>query len=130
MILKWFTRDETTYEAQDRTDIDLILYGRRFGCLDQMRAAGWLDEHDVSYRFVDIGADEEAAFRLEQWVGYQSVPTFVIADSGSVMPVEPPDALDGRRPRGVNRSTMITEPSIDQLADFLLQHALLEEKAA
>lgn len=130
MVLQWFTRNETTYEAQDRTDIDLIMYGRRFGCLDQIRAAGWLDEHGVSYRCVDIGADEEAAFRLEQWVGYQSVPTFVIANSDAVLPVEPPDDLDGRRPRGVNRGTMITEPSLDQLADFLLQHDLLEEKVA
>lgn len=127
MVLKWFTQEEkTTYEAHPRGDIDLILYGRRFGCLDQMRAAGWLDTLGVSYRFVDIGADEEAAFRLEQWVGYQSVPTFIVANSGSVLPIEPPDELNGRRPRGLNRGTMITEPSIDQLADFLLQHDLIK----
>lgn len=129
MVLKWLTQNETSYAARQRTDIDLVLYGRQFGCLDQIRAAGWLDEHGVAYRFVDIGANEQAAFRLEQWVGYQSVPTFVIANPGTVVPVEPPDELNGRRPRGLDRGTMITEPSIDQLAAFLLQHDLVEEKA-
>lgn len=130
MRLSWLYGDidtTSTYESQERNDVELVMYGRRFGCMDQLRATAWLQEHDVPYRFVDIGDDDKAAFHLERWVGYRSVPTFVVAASGEKTPIDRPEPLNGRRPRGVNRGTLITEPTPEQLAEFLLQHDLLAE---
>lgn len=131
MILEWIRQKTApSYEARLRDDVELVMYGRQFGCVDQIRAGAWLDEHGVPYRMIDVGRDAQAASRLEQWVGYQSVPTFVIATPGKETPVEPPAALNGHEPRGVDRGTMITEPSIQQLAEFLLRHGLLAESSS
>lgn len=105
---------------------ELVMYGRRFACFDQYQAQNFLESQQIHYRFVDIGEDMEAAHRVETWVGHQSVPTFVIARPGEVLPVDEPHALDkGQRTRGQNRGTLITEPSNTQLAEFLRQHDLM-----
>lgn len=105
---------------------ELVMYGRRFACFDQYQAQSFLDTQQIRYRFVDISTDQEAAQRVETWVGHQSVPTFVIAKAGEVLPVEEPSALDrSQRTRGQNRGTIITEPSDAQLAEFLRQHDLM-----
>lgn len=112
--------------GEDKNVKELVMYGRTFACGDQARAMDFLARRGVRYRFVDIGRDVGAATRLQGWVGYLSVPTMVVAPSGSVLPIEEPKPLDpSRRVRGQNRGTMITEPSNDQLESFLRQHQLL-----
>jgi glutaredoxin len=105
---------------------ELVMYGRRFACSDQSNAMWFLEANEVPYRFVDIGADKEAAERLIQWTGFKSVPTIVIAKPGEVLPVEEPTPLNSdHSARGVDRQTVITEPSNSQLEDFLKKHSLL-----
>lgn len=59
-------------------------------CGDTRRARRMLDELQVSYEFVDIRQDQEAARLVEEInQGYRSSPTIVFPD-GSVL-VEPSD---------------------------------------
>lgn len=109
----------------ERCDIELVMYARTFGCWDQARAEAWLREHSIPYRVVDISREPGAAERLLHWVGYLSVPTFIIARPGEDEPIAPPEPLNGRRPRGLHRGTLITEPSNEQLLAFLLDHKLV-----
>jgi glutaredoxin len=91
---------------------------------DTRRALG---EWDVPGEFVDVKADPAAAARLRKWVGFESVPTVVIAEGESPEPFEPPKPLmPGSGPRGVDRGSIITEASRDQLRAFLVKHGLLE----
>lgn len=105
---------------------ELVMYGRRFACGDQSNAMWFLEANAIPYRFVDIGADKEAADRLIQWTGFKSVPTMVIARPGDIVPVEEPAPLAPEHSaRGVDRHTVITEPSNSQLEDFLKKHRLM-----
>ena len=86
-----------------------------------------LDEWGVAYIAVDVRADREAAERLKRWVGFESVPTVIIAEGDSLDPNEPPKQLmPGSGPRGVDRGSMITEASRAQLRDWLVKNGLLE----
>jgi glutaredoxin len=122
------TKHDTITTKQSQTDagpVRLVMYGRRFGCYDQTRAQHWLSINQIDYDFVDIGADPEAAKRLQSWVGHLSVPTLIVAQPGAVEPQAPPAALQpGQRTRGTDRGTMITEPSDEQLARWLVKHGL------
>jgi hypothetical protein len=81
----------------------------------------------VPYTVVDIKADRDAAARLRKWVGFESVPTVIIAEGESLEPYEPPKPLmPGSGPRGVDRGSMITEASRDQLRAWLVKRGLLE----
>ncbi len=105
---------------------ELVMYGRRFACSDQSNAMWFLDANQIPYRFVDIGADQEAAERVVRWVGHKSVPTLVVARVGETAPIEEPTPLSqNESARGKDRATIITEPSNSQLESFLKKHALL-----
>lgn len=105
---------------------ELVMYGRRFACSDQSNAMWFLEANSIPYRFVDIGSDQEAAERVVEWVGHKSVPTLVIAKPGEVLPLETPAPLAAKASaRGVDRNTIITEPSNGQLETFLKKHDLL-----
>jgi glutaredoxin len=84
---------------------------------------GW----GVAYRPVNIKEDRQAAARLRGWVGFESTPTVVIAEGDeSVEPYEPPAPLPaGSSPRGVDRGSMLTEASNEQLRAWLVKHGLL-----
>jgi hypothetical protein len=76
---------------------------------------------------VDIKADRDAAARVRKWVGFESVPTVVIAEGESLEPYEPPNPLPaGASPRGVDRGSMITEASRAELRAWLVKNDLLE----
>jgi hypothetical protein len=65
---------------------------------------------------------------VRNWVGFESVPTVVIAEGESVEPFEPPAPLPaGTSPRGVDRGSMLTEASTDKLREWLVKHGLLAE---
>ena len=60
------------------------------------------------------------------WVGFESVPTVIIAEDGSVEPFEPPAALAaGKSPRGIDRGSLITEATRVQLRSWLVKHGFL-----
>ena len=85
-----------------------------------------LKEWGVPARFVNVKEDRDAAARLRNWVGFESVPTVILADEGCVEPCEPPATLSvGVSPRGVDRGCMITEASRVQLKTWLIKNGLL-----
>jgi len=87
-----------------------------------------LKEWDVPATFINIREDREAAARVRGWVGFESVPTVIIAEEGSVEPFEAPaDLAAGKSPRGVDRGSMITEATRVQLRSWLVKHGILSE---
>ncbi len=87
-----------------------------------------LAEWGVPATFLNIKEDRAAATRLREMVGFESVPTVVLADEGSVEPCEPPTALPkGSSPRGVDRGSLITEASRVQLRSWLVKQGMLAE---
>ena len=105
---------------------ELVMYGRKYGCMDQVIARNFLELHNVPYRFIDIGSDPVAAQRVHAWVGHLSVPTLVVANPGEEVPLEEPAPRDpSRRTRGQDRGSLIVEPSERQLEAFLRNHNLL-----
>ncbi len=90
---------------------------------DTQRALG---EWDVPATFINIKEDRAAAARVKEWVGFESVPTVIIAEGESVEPFEPPAPLaKGASPRGVDRGSMITEANRSQLREWLVAHGVL-----
>jgi hypothetical protein len=82
----------------------------------------------VPATFVNIKEDRAAATRLRGWVGFESVPTVVLAEAGTVEPCEPPAPLAaGNSPRGVDRGSLITEATRVQLRAWLVKQGLLDE---
>lgn len=91
--------------------------------LDTQRA---LNEWGLPVTFVNIKENRGAAARVRQWVGYESVPTVVMAEGDSMDPFEEPAPLPaGASPRGVDRGSIITEASRIQLRAWLVKHGLL-----
>ncbi|MCU0507027.1 MAG: glutaredoxin family protein [Anaerolineae bacterium] len=87
-----------------------------------------LNEWGVPATFVNIKEDRAAATRLRGWVGFESVPTVVLAEAGTVEPCEPPAPLvSGSSPRGVDRGSLITEATRVQLRAWLVKQGLLDE---
>jgi len=87
-----------------------------------------LKEWEVPATFINIREDRDAAARVRGWVGFESVPTVIIAEEGSVEPFEAPaDLAAGKSPRGVDRGSMITEATRVQLRSWLVKHGVLSE---
>ncbi|MGQ9489818.1 MAG: glutaredoxin family protein [Anaerolineae bacterium] len=85
-----------------------------------------LNEWGVPARFINIKEDLVAAARLKGWVGFESVPTVVLAEGDSLEPCEPPAPLSaGKSPRGIDRGSMITEATRAQLRNWLVRHGIL-----
>jgi glutaredoxin len=86
-----------------------------------------LSEWGVPAKFVNIKEDRDAAARLRGWVGFESVPTVLLVDEGSVEPCCPPEPLaKGMSPRGVDRGSLITEASRIQLRTWLIKNGILD----
>ena len=59
-----------------------------------------LNEWGVPATFINIKEDQAAAARVRGWVGFESVPTIIIAEGESVEPFEAPTPLvAGSSPR-------------------------------
>lgn len=107
-------------------DRELVMYTRNWGCYYVGVARALLARHGIPCREIDIDADPTAREWLLQNVGYLSVPTLVIAAPGQVTPIAPALPLaPGQSPRGVDRGTILTEPSAEQLTAWLVRHGLL-----
>ena len=80
-----FTR---TMASQISVKPDTIKMYATTWCGDCRMAQRWFDSHNVSYEYINIEEDEEAAeFVLEVNGGMRSVPTIVFPD-GSIL-IEP-----------------------------------------
>lgn len=107
---------------------ELVMYTRRMGCPFVTVAKRVLDDYHVAYREILIDQDDTARQRVLRWTGFLSVPTLLIAETGSDMPVQDPVPLPvGSSPRGIHRGVMITEPSADQLTEWLTEHGFIAE---
>jgi len=104
----------------------LVVYTRDVYCPDQTRVRQLLAEWGVAYQEINCSQDSEALERIRNWNGHLGVPTLVVAEEDSVLPIAEPDPFPvGRSTRNVNRSTLISEPSEEGLREFLRQHGLL-----
>jgi hypothetical protein len=91
------------------------------------RAKRVFNRHRLTWREIIINRDRDAKKRVLTWTGFESVPTIIVAVKGQDLPYEPPVPLAaGSSPRGVNRGSMITEPSEEQLTDWLRQHGFID----
>ncbi|OQA40998.1 MAG: Glutaredoxin [Chloroflexi bacterium ADurb.Bin325] len=87
-----------------------------------------LKEWAVPATFINIKEDRAAAARVKEWVGFESVPTVVIAEEGRLEPFEPPAPLAaGASPRGIDRGSMLTEANRQQLRAWLVKHGIMAE---
>lgn len=87
-----------------------------------------LNEWKVDAIMVNMKEDRAAAARVKGWVGFESSPTLLIAEGDSLEPSEPPAPLAaGKSPRGIDRGSMLTEPTRPQLRAWLVKHGLLAE---
>lgn len=104
------------------------MYSRRMGCPFISVAKRVLDDYAIPYREILIDQDETARQRVLRWTGFLSVPTLVVAETGSDLPYQEPELLPvGTSPRGIHRGAMITEPSADQLTEWLHEHGFISE---
>jgi glutaredoxin len=104
----------------------LVMYSRTTGCPFITVAKRVLDDHALSYHEIFIDKDMEARHRVQEWTGFLSVPTLIVAEAGEVLPYAMPAPLpSGASPRGINRGTMITEGNIEQLEVWLTQNGFI-----
>ncbi len=95
-------------------------------CPDCRHAQEALAEWGVCARYVNITRDPAAASRVRALTGFESVPTFVVTADAGFDPIEPPTPLPvGGGPRGVDRGSVITEPTSAQLRAWLVKHGFL-----
>ena len=105
---------------------ELIVYGRSTYCPYLDTAHNVLAEYHVPYRELMIDQDDDAATRVIGWTGFRSVPTILVADQGQDVPYEEPLPLErGLSPRGIDRGSMITEASEDELIPWLKRHGFI-----
>lgn len=105
----------------------LIMYSRTTGCPFITLAKRILKDYGVPYQEIFIDRDLQARQAVQQWTGFLSVPTLVVAQAGSVLPYEEPLPLAvGSSPRGIDRGAMITEPGQEQLLQWLAQHQFID----
>jgi glutaredoxin len=92
-------------------------------CQDAQAA---LSEWGVEARRVNIARDRDAAERVRMLTGFESVPTLVVVDGDGVDPIEAPLPLPpGKGPRGIDRGTVLTEPTRTQMRTWLIKHGFL-----
>ncbi|MBZ0300722.1 MAG: glutaredoxin family protein [Anaerolineae bacterium] len=102
---------------------ELVMYSRTYGCPYITTAKRILQQEDVPYREVFIDKDSEARARVLKWTGFLSVPTLIVAHQGDILPLDEPAPLpQGTSPRGIDRGAMITEPSAEELRDWLQKY--------
>jgi len=108
-------------------DYEIVMYSRFSPCPYVRTAKRLLDREGIPYREIYIDEDPAAKQRVIEWTGFQSVPTIILALPGELVPYVPPQPLaPGASPRGIDRGSMITEPSESQLENWLRQHGWIE----
>jgi len=106
--------------------LTLVFVNRTSGCPLSTLAHRVLDDYGVSYTERYYDTDPNVKARLIEWTGFLSVPTLYVADADIDRPATPPMPLEaGASPRGIDRGSMLTEPSADQLLAWLQKHGLV-----
>lgn len=106
---------------------EIVMYSRSYGCPYVRTAKRVFDRHQLTYREIFVNQIETAKDRVIQWTGFESVPTIIVADEGQDLPYQAPTLLPlGTSPRGVDRGSLITEPSDEQLTKWLRQHGFID----
>ncbi len=106
---------------------ELVMYSRTRACPYVRAAKRVLERVNVAYREIYIDEDSEAERRVEEWTGFRSVPTIIVANPGEDYPYEPPAPLPpGASPKGVDRGSMITEPGEMVFEDWLRKHGFIK----
>ncbi len=108
-----------------RPQYDLVLYARSTFCPDVVKVKRWLHAWNVPYRQTNIDLEEQAAFRLDEWLGSRTVPTFVVAAYGSIDPITPPADADLLHLRNSDRGSMLHEADEPTLRAFLVRNGFL-----
>lgn len=110
---------------------ELVMYSRTSPCPFVSVARRVLENYAVPYRELRIDQDKIYERRVLEWTGFLSVPTLIITRLGEELPVAPPALLAPQAsPRGIDRGMMITEPSEEQLVNWLRKHGLLTDSTA
>ena len=105
---------------------ELVMYTRTRSCPYVRAAKRVLERENVPYREIYIDRDDDARQRVQDWTGFLSVPTLVVARTGEDLPYAEPDPLpSGSSPKGVDRGTMITEPGEIKFEDWLRRHGFI-----
>lgn len=108
------------------TDKELVMYSRSTPCPFVSIARRVLEREGVPYRELLIDRDKTLEARVVAWTGFLSVPTLVVAQRGEDLPYETPDPLPkGASPRGVDRGSMLTEATEEELLTWLRKHGFL-----
>jgi len=107
---------------------ELVMYSRTFGCPFISVAKRVLSDYALAYREIYIDKDMAARARVQDWTGFLSVPTLVVAEAGRDLPYAPPTPIPlGQSPRGINRGTRITEAYAHELEAWLAQHGFIAQ---
>jgi glutaredoxin len=107
-------------------DRELVVYTRSRYCPYQAKAERVFQRHGLKPRTILIDDDKAMIRRVEEWTGFQSVPTVIAARPGEDVPYEEPAFLEKRAsPRGVDRGSMITEANEEQLEAWLRRHGFI-----
>lgn len=105
---------------------EIVMYVRSSYCPGVALARDLLNRYQIPYREINVDSDPALARRLQEWTGFLSVPTLIIANPGEDVPhtdfLPPPD---GRSLKGYDRGPMITEPTNQQLENWLHRHNFL-----
>jgi len=108
---------------------ELVMYARTTPCPFVNLAHRVLEAQHVPFREIFIDLDKTMEQRVLNWTGFLSVPTLIVARAGEDLPISEPGFLEkDASPRGINRGSMITEPSEDQLVSWLQEHGFLRER--
>jgi len=109
------------------TDLkELLMYSRTTPCPFVSLARRVLDREGIPYRELHIDQSKIYEQRVVEWTGFMSVPTLVLTNPGEELPFQEPNVLEkGASPRGIDRGSMLTEPSEDQLVTWLRMHGLI-----
>ncbi len=105
---------------------DLVFYARANFCSDVVTTKKWLHARNVPYRQVNIDVDEQAAFRLDEWLGSRTIPTLVVAEYGSIDPIVKPLNVPLSELRNVDRGSVLHEPDEATLHTFLVRNGFLK----
>lgn len=103
------------------------MYSRTTPCPFLSIARQVLGQQKVPYRELFIDRNPEYERRVVEWTGFKSIPTLIVARPGEEVPYEKPASLKpGESPRGINRGSMLTEASEDELIAWLRQHGFVD----
>ncbi len=110
-------------------DKELVVYTRSTYCPYQAKADRVFDKYKVPHRTILIDQDRQAEQRVIAWTGFKSIPTILVARRGEDVPYEEPTPLaKDASPRGIDRGSMITEATEEQLTAWLQKHGFIPKR--